>query len=152
MESDLTELTASQLAAAIATGACSAQEAAQSFLDRIDAVDPALNAILEVNPAAMEIASERDESRARGDERGPLDGVPVVLKANIDTGDDMATSAGSLALAKHRAERDAPLVARLREAGAVVLGKTNLSEWANFRSTARGEVPCWRRCGARRGR
>ena len=135
MESDLTELTASELAAAIATGACSAQEAVQSFLDRIDAIDPALNAILEVNPAAWEIAAKCDESTARAVACGPLHGVPVVLKANIDTGDAMATSAGSLALANHRAERDAPLVARLRAAGAVVLGKANLSEWANFRST-----------------
>ena len=135
MESDLTELTAGELAAAIADGACSAREAAESFLDRIAAVDPSLNAILEVNPAALEIARRCDESLARGDELGPLHGVPVVLKANIDTGDDMATSAGSLALANHRAVRDAPLVARLRAAGAVLLGKTNLSEWANFRST-----------------
>ena len=138
MDSDLTELTGKQLAAAIAAGRCSAREAVQACLDRIDAVDrkgPALNAMLEVNPAAMEIACKRDESSARGDERGPLHGVPVVLKANIDTGDAMATSAGSLALANHRAVRDAPLVARLQAAGAVLLGKTNLSEWANFRST-----------------
>jgi len=138
MDSDLTELTASQLAAAIATGRCSAREAVQAFLDRIDAVDrngPALNAMLEINPAAMEIARRRDESTARANQRGPLHGVPVVLKANIDTGDAMATSAGSLALANHRAVRDAPLVARLRAAGAVLLGKTNLSEWANFRSS-----------------
>ena len=135
MESDLTILTASQLAAAIATGACSAQDAVRSFLDRIDAVDPALNALLEVNPAALEIARQRDESSVRGDSRGPLHGVPVVLKANIDTGDAMATSAGSLALANHRPARDAPLAARLRAAGAVLLGKAKLSEWANFRST-----------------
>ena len=135
MESDLTELTAGKLAAAIADGACSAREVAQSYLDRIDAEDSSLNAILEVNPAALEIARQRDDSLARGDELGPLHGVPVVLKANIDTGDGMATSAGSLALANHRALRDAPLVARLRAAGAVLLGKTNLSEWANFRST-----------------
>ena len=135
MESDPTKLTARQLAAAIASGACSAQEAARSFLDRIDAVDSSLDAVVEVNPAATEIARRCDESLARGEDCGPLHGVPVVLKANIDTGDDMATSAGSLALANHRAIRDAPLVARLRAAGAVLLGKTNLSEWANFRST-----------------
>ena len=138
MDSDLTVLTASQLAEAVSAGACSAREAVQAFLDRIDAVDrngPALNAMLEVNPAAMEIARRRDESTARANQRGPLHGVPVVLKANIDTGDAMATSAGSLALANHRAVRDAPLVARLRAAGAVLLGKTNLSEWANFRSS-----------------
>lgn len=135
MESDLTKLTAVQIAAAIAGGECSAREVAGSFLDRIGTVDPAFNAILEVNPAAMEIARQRDDWAAGGGERGPLHGVPVVLKANIDTGDDMATSAGSLALANHRAVADAPLVARLRASGAVLLGKTNLSEWANFRST-----------------
>ncbi|MCY3839858.1 MAG: amidase family protein [Gammaproteobacteria bacterium] len=138
MDSDLTALTATQLAEVIDSGTCSAREAVQAFLDRIDAVDrdgPALNAMLEVNPTVMEIACQRDGSSARGDERGPLHGVPIVLKANIDTGDAMATSAGSLALANHRAVRDAPLVARLRAAGAILLGKTNLSEWANFRST-----------------
>lgn len=138
MESDPTRLSATRLAVAIGAGTYSAREVAQAFVDRIDAVDrdgPRLNAVLEINPAAMDIARQRDESLARGGERGPLHGVPVVLKANIDTGDDMATSAGSLALASHRAERDAPLVARLRAAGAVLLGKTNLSEWANFRST-----------------
>lgn len=135
MESDLTKLTAVQIAAAIACGEYSAREVAGSFLDRIGTVDPTLNAILEVNPAAMEIARQRDDSAAGSGERGPLHGVPVVLKANIDTGDDMATSAGSLALANHRAVADAPLVARLRASGAVLLGKTNLSEWANFRST-----------------
>ncbi|MCY3623602.1 MAG: amidase [Gammaproteobacteria bacterium] len=148
MDSDLTALTARQLAAAIADGTCSAREAAQAFLDRIDAVDrngPTLNAMLEINPAAMEIARRRDESSARGDDRAPLHGVPIVLKANIDTGDAMATSAGSLALENHRAVRDAPLVARLRAAGAILLGKTNLSEWANFRST--GSISGWSSLG-----
>lgn len=135
MESDLTKLTAAQIAAAIADGECSAREVAGSFLDRISTVDPTLNAILEVNPAVSEIARQCDESMARSGARGRLHGVPVVLKANIDTGDEMTTSAGSLALADHRSGRDAPLVARLRAAGAVLLGKTNLSEWANFRST-----------------
>ena len=135
MESDLTRLTAFQIAAAIAGGECSAREVAASFLDRIGSVDPTLNAILEVNPAVSEIARQCDESMVRSGTRGPLHGVPVVLKANIDTGDEMTTSAGSLALANHRPVRDAPLVARLRSAGAVLLGKTNLSEWANFRST-----------------
>ena len=135
MDSDLTALSATQLASAIAAGDCSAQEAVLAFLDRIDAVDPTLNAILEVNPTAVEVARQRDESAARGGVRGVLHGVPVVLKANIDTGDEMTTSAGSLALAHHRPANDAPLVARLRAAGAVLIGKTNLSEWANFRST-----------------
>ena len=135
MDSDLAKLTAVEIAAAIADGECSAQEAVSAFLDRIGTVDPTLNAILEVNPAAMEIARQRDDPAARRGERGPLHGVPVVLKANIDTGDEMATSAGSVALANHRPVHDAPLVARLRSAGAILLGKVNLSEWANFRST-----------------
>jgi amidase len=111
------------------------------YLERIDAVDrkgPALNAIIQVNPDALEIARalgrERAASGPRGP-RGPLHGIPVVLKANIDTADQMDTTAGSLALAGHRALADAFLVARLRDAGAVVLDKANLSEWANFRST-----------------
>ena len=145
MESDLTRLTVRQLTAAIASGACSAREATRAFLDRIDAVDPLVNAILEVNPAASEIARRRDESLARGERRDPLHGVPIVLKANIDTGDDMATSAGSLALANHRPALDAPLVTRLRAAGAVLLGKTNLSEWANCRST--GSISGWSSLG-----
>ena len=108
------------------------------FLARIEAVDdagPTLNAIIEVNPEAVEIARDLDQERAVGEVRGPLHGIPVVLKANIDTGDRMATSAGSVALALHRASDDAYHVAALREAGVVILGKANLSEWANFRST-----------------
>jgi len=107
------------------------------FLDRIEAIDdagPTLNAIIEVNPDAIEIARDLDQERAVGETRGPLHGIPVVLKANIDTGDRMATSAGSVALALHRAADDAFHVAALRKAGAVILGKANLSEWANFRS------------------
>jgi amidase len=104
-------------------------------LRRIAALDdsgPTLSAVIEVNPDAEAIARQLDEELDRG-VPGPLHGVPVLLKANIDTGDRMATSAGSLALAEHRARADADVVAKLRAAGAVVLGKTNLSEWANFR-------------------
>ena len=118
-------------------GELTAEELAQYYLDRIAALDdagPCLNAILEVNPDAIEIARALDEERHRQGPRGPLHGIPVVLKANIDTGDELTTTAGSLALAGHKAGRDAFLVARLREAGAVILGKANLSEWANFRS------------------
>src|ERR1043166_3090316 len=93
------------------------------------------NAIIELNPEALAIADAMDRERKAGHVRGPLHGIPVIIKDNIDTADRMATSAGSLALAENHAARDAFIVSRLREAGAVILGKTNLSEWANFRST-----------------
>jgi len=111
---------------------------AEGYLQRIDALDkrgPAINAIIELNPDALAIADERDRERASGHVRGPLHGIPVLIKDNIDTADRMRTSAGSLALAESIAPRDAAVVTRLRDAGAVILGKTNLSEWANFRST-----------------
>ena len=100
----------------------------------IDAAGPALRAVIELNPDAMAIAIERDAERRDGWVRSPLHGVPILLKDNIDTGDAMLTTAGSLALTANRPQQDAPIVARLRGAGAVVLGKTNLSEWANMRS------------------
>ena len=108
------------------------------YLKRIAAIDragPELRSILELNPDALAIAEELDSERAEKGARGPLHGIPIVLKANIDTGDRMATHAGSLAIAGHHAADDAFLVKRLRDAGAVILGKANLSEWANFRST-----------------
>src|SRR5262245_46175520 len=121
----------------IAAGHVSALQVTQAYLRRIAAIDdagPMLGAVIEINPDAEAIARALDEQRARG-ALGPLHGVPVLLKANIDTGDRMATSAGSLALGEHHARDDADIVTKLRAAGAVVLGKTNLSEWANFRST-----------------
>ncbi|HKL63055.1 MAG TPA: amidase [Woeseiaceae bacterium] len=126
------------LQARMARGELTSERLVRLLLDRIEALDdagPGLNAIIEINPEAIEIARGLDQERAAGELRGPLHGIPVVLKANIDTGDRMATSAGSVALAPHRAADDAHHVAALREAGAVILGKTNLSEWANFRST-----------------
>jgi len=108
------------------------------YLERIAAIDrtgPELNSIIEINPEARAIAETLDRERQEQGPRGPLHGIPVVLKANIGTADTMATSAGSLALAEHHVDADAFHVARLREAGAVILAKTNLSEWANFRST-----------------
>ncbi len=101
--------------------------------DEIDRAGPRINAIVERNPMARTIARAMDHRRAQGHTRGPLHGIPVLLKDNIDTGDDMLTSAGSLALAGRPAPADAALVRHLRAAGAVLLGKTNLSEWANFR-------------------
>ncbi len=118
-------------------GELTAAELTRHCLDRIaefDDAGPRLNAIIEINPAALEIATALDGERRQIGPRGPLHGIPVVLKANIDTGDQMTTTAGSLALAGHLAGQDAFLVARLREAGAVILAKANLSEWANFRS------------------
>ena len=108
------------------------------ILDRIEQIDkngPKLNSVIEINPEALEIAKELDLERKSGKVRSPLHGIPVLIKDNIDTADKMATSAGSLALAESRALQDAFIVKRLRDAGAVILGKTNLSEWANFRSS-----------------
>jgi amidase len=108
------------------------------YLARIRAVDqagPRLNAVIELNPDALRIAGELDRERAAGKVRGPLHGIPVLLKDNIATADRMSTTAGSLALDGVRASRDAHVAAQLRAAGAVILGKTNLSEWANMRST-----------------
>jgi amidase len=136
-DADLTRLTAAELGDRLQAGELTAVAVAEAFLERIAAIDdagPTLNAIVEINPEAMAIARALDEHFAEHGPKGPLHGIPVVLKANIDTGDDMATHAGSLALADHRAPEDAHLVARLRDAGAVILGKANLSEWANFRA------------------
>jgi len=123
---------------AMRKGKLTAQSLARRYLARIDAVDragPRLRAVIETNPDALAIAAERDRERQAGKLRGPLHGIPVLLKDNIATHDRMSTSAGSLALDGVRAAKDAYLVERLRNAGAVILGKTNLSEWANMRST-----------------
>jgi len=119
-------------------GELSSVELTEFYLRRIEAIDvggPGLNAIIEVNPQALEKARTLDEERQTSGPRGTMHGIPVVLKANIDTADQMTTTAGSLALAGHQPSADAFVVAKLREAGAVILAKTNLSEWANFRST-----------------
>jgi amidase len=119
-------------------GRLTARSLAAAYLARIETIDrkgPRLRSIIEVNPEALAIAAERDRERKAGRVRGPLHGIPVVVKDNIATRDRMSTSAGSLALVGVRVPRDAFVVARLREAGAVIIGKTNLSEWANFRST-----------------
>src|SRR5579871_2140695 len=131
-------LSLAETAAAIAAGRLSSREITERYLARIEAVDrqgPRLGAVLETNPQALEAAARLDEERARGAVRGPLHGVPLLIKDNVETADRMMTTAGSLALEGWYAPADAPLVARLRAAGAVLLGKTNLSEWANFRST-----------------
>jgi amidase len=108
------------------------------YLKRIDAIDkagPKLNAVIELNPDALSIADAMDKERANGKVRGPLHGIPILIKDNINTGDKMMTTAGVLALVGNVVKQDAFIVGKLREAGAVLLGKTNLSEWANFRST-----------------
>lgn len=131
---DLNEFSVLQLQAKMESGEFTAEGICRKYLDRIALVDPVLRSVLELNPEALSIAAELDRERREGKVRGPLHGIPVMIKDNIDTGDGMQTTAGSLALQGHRAAEDAPLVSMLREAGAVLLGKTNLSEWANFRS------------------
>jgi amidase len=134
---DLREADIATLQRAMQSGDLQSQQIVGYYLAeiaRIDHAGPELRSIIELNPDALEIAASLDRERAATGPRGPLHGIPVVLKANIDSGDQMHTTAGSLALAAHRAADDAFLVARLRDAGAVILGKTNLSEWANFRS------------------
>ena len=119
-------------------GELSSEELVRWYISRIDSIDragPALNSIIEINPDALGIARALDREWQESGPRGPLHGIPVVLKANIDTADQMYTSAGSLALAEHAPPSDAFVVKRLRDAGAVILAKANLSEWANFRST-----------------
>ena len=119
-------------------GKLSSHALVSRYLARIAAIDkrgPRLNSVIELNPDALAIAAAMDRERAANTVRGPLHGIPVLLKDNIATGDKMSTSAGSLALAGVRATRDAHVAAQLRAAGAVIIGKTNLSEWANMRST-----------------
>src|SRR5689334_12861065 len=133
---DVAELSATDAAAKMAAGELTSHALTQAYLDRIAKIDkagPALNSVIELNPDALKEADALDAERKAGKLRGPLHGIPVLLKDNIDAV-GMATSAGSLALADNRPKADAFLVARLRNAGAVILGKTNLSEWANFRS------------------
>lgn len=132
------ELSISDVTSQMKHGELTSHALVQQYLDRIAKIDesgPAINAIIELNPDALAIADSLDAERKSGKVRGPLHGVPVLIKDNIDTADKMHTSAGSLALADSIASKDSAVAARLRAAGAVILGKTNLSEWANFRSS-----------------
>jgi amidase len=134
----LEELTVDDLQSRMRSGAETSESLVRQYLARIDAIDqrgPAINAVIELNPDASSIAAQMDAERKAGKTRGPLHGIPVLIKDNIDTADRMHTTAGSLALADNIAARDAFVAERLRAAGAVILGKTNLSEWANFRSS-----------------
>jgi amidase len=132
----LGEWTISELQLMMTTGTLTSETLTDLYLKRIKTIDkggPKLNSIIETNPDALSIASSLDEERANGKTRGPLHGIPILIKDNIDTHDQMQTTSGSLALQGHIAPRDAFIVGKLRAAGAVILGKTNLSEWANFR-------------------
>ena len=134
---DYREATITELHDAMNRGELTSEALVNWYLDRIEAIDrngPALNSVIELNPDALEIARSLDDEWRTAGPRGPLHGIPVLLKANIDTADRMRTTAGSLALADHIAPADAFLVSRLRDAGAVIIGKANLSEWANYRS------------------
>ncbi len=134
----MNEQSISELQAQMQAGTLTARALVERYLNRIERLDrngPALNAVMEINPDALTIADALDAERASQGPRGPLHGIPVLLKDNIDTADRMMTTSGSLALLGSIAPEDAFLVRKLREAGAVILGKTNLSEWANFRST-----------------
>lgn len=134
----LNELTVNEIQASMQSGKISSKALTKMYLKRIAEIDksgPKLNAVIELNPDALAIATQMDEERKQGKTRGPLHGIPILIKDNINTGDKMQTTAGSLALVGNIASSDAFIVKKLREAGAVLLGKTNLSEWANFRSS-----------------
>jgi amidase len=136
--SELDEATLHDLQAGLESGKWTAESLAQKYLERIEALDkqgPALHSVLEVNPEALAIAAELDKERKEKGARGPMHGIPVLIKDNIDTADRMSTTAGSLALAGSSAPKDSFVAQRLRAAGTVILGKTNLSEWANIRSS-----------------
>ena len=130
----LNEITVDELQQRMKSGSMSSEDICRKYLDRIKIVDPVLKAVIEINPDALEMARAMDAERKDGKIRGPLHGIPIMIKDNIDTGDKMQTTAGSLALEGNVAAQDAFIVRKLREAGAVLMGKTNLSEWANFRS------------------
>jgi amidase len=135
---DLEEKSILDLQRDMVTGKRTARSITEQYLERIESLDhrgPALHHMLDLNPDALQIADTLDRERAAQRLRGPLHGIPILLKDNIDTGDRMTTTAGSLALEGSIAPRDAFIVRQLRDAGAIILGKTNLSEWANFRST-----------------
>lgn len=135
---ELDEITIAELQSGMASGKFSAEDLANKYLSRIAELDkgaPSLNSVIEINPDALAIAESLDKERKGKGARGPLHGIPVLIKDNIDTGDRMMTTAGSLALVGSHAANDSFVAQKLRQAGAVILGKTNLSEWANIRSS-----------------
>ncbi|MGI8402154.1 MAG: amidase [Gemmatimonadaceae bacterium] len=134
----LEETTVADLQAGMASGKMTAHSITQNYITRIhelDRIGPTLRHVIEINPDALSIAATLDRERKAGKARGPLHGIPILVKDNIDTADRMTTTAGSYALAGSIPLRDATIAAKLRAAGAIILGKTNLSEWANFRSS-----------------
>ena len=135
---ELDEATVADLQASMSSGKFTAHSLAEKYLERIDEIDqrgPEVNSVIELNPDALSIAAALDKERKEKGARGPLHGIPVLIKDNIETGDRMLTTAGSLALLGSRPAQDSFVAKKLREAGAVILGKTNLSEWANIRSS-----------------
>jgi amidase len=135
---EFNEITIGELQKRMQAGELTSHAITEKYLKRIQDIDkngPKLNSIIEINPDALSIADALDNERKNGKLRGPLHGIPVLIKDNIDTADKMQTTAGSLALEGHIAQKDSFVAKKLREAGTVILGKTNLSEWANFRST-----------------
>ena len=135
---ELDEQTISDLGQKLSAGKYTSEELVNLYLKRIESIDTngtQLNAIIEINPEAVSIAKQMDDERKNGKIRGPLHGIPIVIKDNIDTVDKMQTTAGSLAMIGNIASKDAFIVKKLRDAGVVIIGKSNLSEWANFRST-----------------
>jgi len=135
MDMDLANLSIDQIESGLAGGEYDTVTLTKAYLTRIEQLEPQVNAVLEVNPDALALADKLDGERRDGKLRGPLHGIPILLKGNIDSGDRMATTTGSLALAGSIAPEDAFVVRRLRRAGALILGKANLSEWANMRSS-----------------
>jgi amidase len=134
----LLETTIEALQQKMSSGSLSSRKITEQYLARIKSIDhagPNLRSVIEINPDALKMADAMDRERKAGRVRGPMHGIPILIKDNIDTGDQMMTTAGSIALLGHKASKDAFVVSQLRAAGAVILGKTNLSEWANFRST-----------------
>jgi len=134
----INEITIFELQKKMKEGEYSSRKITELYLNRITAIDqsgPLLNSVIEINPDALDIADKMDQERKAGKLRGPLHGIPILIKDNINTGDQMMTTAGALALKGNVVTKDAFIIQKLRDAGAVLLGKTNLSEWANFRST-----------------
>lgn len=132
---DVTEKSLAQVEADLASGAVTSVQLVHAYEDRIAALNPKLSAVIAVNPAALTAAAASDARRSAGKPLSPLDGAPILIKDNIESADPLPTTAGSQALKDNLSGRDAPIVARLRAAGAIILGKTNLSEWANIRSS-----------------
>src|SRR4029077_19413791 len=129
------EATISQLQAAMSNGQLTSRDLVLGYLNRIQQLNPTLHAVIQTNPNAVAIATSLDNERKAGHVRGPLHGIPLLVKDNIATLDGMQTTAGSLALYGSQVPADAPLIQKLRAAGAIILGKSNLGEWANFRGS-----------------